>query len=437
MKAVPLDDLMLDIYAVLHFDVGVNLPSSTAPATIPSGPMSLGSMMNLEGATINDQDPSRPPKLGISRREILRVAETAVNLLLEHERTTSTSRRQVADDPWVDRIEPSMVLSSNAPNRRSPSLNVGNRVVVSVPSSRHVSTPGADRDVDMADSSFNGGTGGGSNVDGREPSSEPGSLHDSADDESDLSDVPNMDDEDDAAIFPDLARPKPTPSVSAPPNPPNPSPADIPSGGEQEMVLYTRPAIVHGIEKLNPTPIGNLPAFDSLPTKDYTMSTEGYAQRFTLNQTVWTYTFTAETPGQKVRRLARILDIRIGKNKQNQDADQLIVAWYWHRDEIRHHPEPRISRLASKWPPNPNHLEFMLSNHRDVLVPSALMYVAEQVVIDAICPELVLFCDGMEPGIDTLERLLAQPQRRRWLERAQLSEEGVDKPIRDAEMSVS
>jgi hypothetical protein len=63
------------------------------------------------------------------------------------------------------------------------------------PASTNVSTPRADAPATTA---------GPENEDGNE--SERGSLHDSADDESDLSDPPDIDDVDSLTIFPNLLR---------------------------------------------------------------------------------------------------------------------------------------------------------------------------------------------------------------------------------------
>lgn len=433
MKTAPLDDLINDVWAVLYFDVGVKLSLSAAQPNRPSGPMSLGNMMNLDGAgegsvpgaTGIGQDPSRPSKLGISRREILRSAETAVTRVPEAVRTVPSSSRKTMD--------PSMILPSNAP---TPPHGAGTRMAISVPSSTQVSTPGADKDVEMRYTDATAGAANGGDAGGRDQSSEPGSVHDSADDESDLSDVPNMDDEDAAVIFPDLARPP------APAQPANPRP----QGDELKHIVYVRPPTVRGMEKLHP--VGTSPGFiqpqwQHLPAPDFTMARDGVT-RINLNDTVWVHVVEgAIYPNYNIQKLARILDIRTARTVPGgHPVDLCIVAWYWSKNELIQNPEPRISRLGRRWPADPargppdfgrrsrsinanGHFEYMLSNHRDVMLGSAIQAKADERVKDRVVPDLVLFCDGMEPEIEHLSNLMRSEGKRGWLERAELSAEGV------------
>ncbi|TVY82942.1 Histone transcription regulator 3-like protein [Lachnellula suecica] len=182
MKPAPIDDLINDAWAVLYTQVAKTLPGPD-PSTLHSaqmdgesgmgprgmGPMSLNNLvMDMNGTQINvpvtfaGSDPSRPRKIGITRREVLRRAELAVNRIPDPPRAIAPSRPRASDA--------SMVLGSDS-NQPAP------------------------RPEAPAQSSEK-----------RDESSAPGSLHDSADDESDLSDVPDMDDTDPATIFPNLVR---------------------------------------------------------------------------------------------------------------------------------------------------------------------------------------------------------------------------------------
>jgi hypothetical protein len=203
MKPTPIDDLINDAYAVLYTKVAKALPGpepsslqaaqsdgagdAAPPAAVrPMGPMSLNNLvMDMNGTqipvpvTFAGSEPSRPRKMGISRREVLRRAELAVNRPPDPPRAIApaSSRPRVSEQP-----SPTMILGSNAE-----------------PSQRAASTPRVEVSTRPAE-----------NEQAREKKddeeSERGSLHDSADDESDLSDVPDMDDVDSSMIFPNLMR---------------------------------------------------------------------------------------------------------------------------------------------------------------------------------------------------------------------------------------
>ena len=199
MKPTPIDDLINDAWAVLYQQVAKTLPGpepsslqaaqldgagdAPPPATIRSmGPMSLNNLVMDMGngtqipvpVTFAGSEPSRPRKVGISRREVLRRAELAVNRPPDPPRAIApaSSRPRASEQP-----SPTMILSSNAESNQRAASSTPRVELSSRP------TDGPEREE-----------------------SERGSLHDSADDESDLSDVPDMDDVDSSSIFPNLMR---------------------------------------------------------------------------------------------------------------------------------------------------------------------------------------------------------------------------------------
>lgn len=123
-------------------------------------------VMDLNGTptpvpfSIAGSEPSRARKVGISRREVLRRAELAVNRMPEPPRAIAPSRPRAPE-----------VLGSNAESTLGGKLEV--------PASQEEK---------------------------KDESSAPGSLHDSADDESDLSDLQEMEDVDPSSIFPNLMK---------------------------------------------------------------------------------------------------------------------------------------------------------------------------------------------------------------------------------------
>lgn len=205
MKSAVIDDLINDAWAALYTQVAKTLPGADPPSMQQTqtdgaadtfgprtvGPMSLNNVvMNMDGtqntfpSTVAGPETVRPRKLGISRREILRRAEGAIARASDPPRALAPPQRRVSE--------------------ASPSLTQGSNVALSkhdpASSTLKATTP-ARHIIDKSGRTDNG------NV--REGSSAPGSLHDSADDESDLSDLsdfPDMDDADDAMIFPNLMR---------------------------------------------------------------------------------------------------------------------------------------------------------------------------------------------------------------------------------------
>jgi len=201
MKAMPIDDLISDAYATLMLDVGCHLPRPprqviAAPpagahpldASLPrQGPMSMSSLVsNLEGAsesvqvTVEDVANVKPKPKAPGRREILRRAEVLVNRVHEGKEKDKEKEKEKA--------------GGKSESRRASDVQVLIR--------RAGKDAGGKREKDggsaqgQGEESHDGdehdegdGEGGYGNGD-RE--STPGSVHDSADDESDLSDVPDM-----------------------------------------------------------------------------------------------------------------------------------------------------------------------------------------------------------------------------------------------------
>ncbi|KAI0380585.1 hypothetical protein F5Y04DRAFT_94699 [Hypomontagnella monticulosa] len=221
MKAGAIDDLINDCYTALYFDVGKSLPGPSvasliaerelarareegrgptsnsdtkAPESKPVNPLAnLLNPQSHEGSGAesgppdsnilpNSEAAQRPRKTGIRRADILRRAENAVARALEGPKTTGAKGR-------------GSVSSGKAAEDGAPD---------------------GDGDTEMKDEDLDGEAGEGDGEAGEEGegegeaelSSPPGSVHDSADDESDLSDAPPEDvlDEDEAQqlMFPNL-----------------------------------------------------------------------------------------------------------------------------------------------------------------------------------------------------------------------------------------
>ncbi|KAI0009676.1 hypothetical protein F4779DRAFT_356321 [Xylariaceae sp. FL0662B] len=211
MKAGAIDDLSSDCYTAMYSEVGKTLPGPPVSALIaereqarlreetrqsekaseskPANPFS--SILNpqshensgAEGGTTesvpaNTEGAQRPPrKTGIRRADILRKAEQAVLRAQEGPKPASAKSRSVS--------------SGKTPAAEEAKEDEGH--------DEARSEGGPDEDVEMKDEEAEGYL-----------SSAPGSVHDSADDESDLSDVPPEDvlDEDEAQqlMFPNLTR---------------------------------------------------------------------------------------------------------------------------------------------------------------------------------------------------------------------------------------
>ncbi|KAI1430397.1 hypothetical protein F5Y12DRAFT_20968 [Xylaria sp. FL1777] len=217
MKAGAIDDLINDCYTTLYFKTGKSLPGPDVAALIeekeqeriqnetrqvdkdnvelkPLNPFSgiLNPQSHENSGTEGgpgDSTPAnidgvqRPRKTGIRRADVLRRAEQAVLRAQEGPRLTNGKSR------------------SSVSSGKTPAVDETNEgeVEADADSDGDSVRGDAEGDVEMKDEEPD-----------RELSSVPGSVHDSADDESDLSDVPPEDllDEDEAQhlMFPNLMR---------------------------------------------------------------------------------------------------------------------------------------------------------------------------------------------------------------------------------------
>ncbi|CZS91207.1 related to transcriptional corepressor HIR3 [Rhynchosporium graminicola] len=238
MKATPIDDLISDIWATLHLQVAKMLPNPDQPsmgnaqmdggADSPSplqsmrnmGPMSLNNLvMDMNGTqvpvpvTFAGSEPARARKIGISRREVLKRAEQAYARMPDIPRPAPPAARPRLVEP-----SPNLILGSNdgsgpSKPRRGTSTP---RVQTPAQQAREVDLEQDDEEegdhpnqqleselaVQKTLEAENGGDEEGEG-DG-DTESVRGSVHDSADDESDLSDPPDMDDFDPSSMFPDM-----------------------------------------------------------------------------------------------------------------------------------------------------------------------------------------------------------------------------------------
>jgi hypothetical protein len=179
VKSAAIDDLINDAWATLFLRVGVNLPRVAPPPPSPTneprthGPMSLNNLVsNMDGTgSMMHFAPlpeiARPRSKGVSRREILRRAEAAVARAPEALRPFAPSRARLSDQ--------SMAVGTNI---RSPLTGPVQLRATAALKEQETNEGGIE-------------------------SSAPGSLHDSADDESDLSDVPDLEEEP-QPMFPNL-----------------------------------------------------------------------------------------------------------------------------------------------------------------------------------------------------------------------------------------
>ena len=159
MKATLIDDLLGDTYAKLYEEVGVDqlagielpktegasattpAPMAAPPAPAPAPPaapkpMSLTSVMNMDGATDNaarsftppQPEPAQPPqqqhkprvKLGVGRREIQRKAEAAVNLNKPPSTSTPARSLSISATPTQNQVVQVVIPSPRRPSVVTP-----------------------------------------------------------------------------------------------------------------------------------------------------------------------------------------------------------------------------------------------------------------------------------------------------------------------------
>ncbi|RFU30319.1 hypothetical protein B7463_g6002, partial [Scytalidium lignicola] len=178
MKATAIDDIINDAWAVLITQIAKTLPGPDPATQLQldgeaaarvQGPMSVSNLvMTLDGTPVvvpvaGPETGPRPRKIGVGRREVLRRAEGAVNKSADAPKSSGISRGRYSEPGSARPVDPV------GPVQKPKGFNIG-------------------RNLD----------------DGKgDESSAPGSVHDSADDESDLSDVPDMDE---SMIFPNLVK---------------------------------------------------------------------------------------------------------------------------------------------------------------------------------------------------------------------------------------
>ena len=221
-----------DAFAVLYVQIAKDLPGpdpSLARAQIdgeagggtsrPTGPMSLNNLVMDMGngtqipvpVTFASSEPSRPRKVGISRREVLRRAETAVARMPEAPRAIAPSSAR----PQLPGA--STTLSSSAgpdlqhqgvdtPDERNDDSAIQEATEDGQQHEQPTEDGQGDEQEDPEDDQVDRQV----IAEANEAASESvrGSLQDSADDESDLSDVPDMEDIDGSRLFPDLVKPR-------------------------------------------------------------------------------------------------------------------------------------------------------------------------------------------------------------------------------------
>ncbi|POS83551.1 hypothetical protein EPUL_005749, partial [Erysiphe pulchra] len=206
MKPAPIDDLINDAWAVLYTDVAKKLliPDSLGrkidifgdknnPYKKPGG----GSNSNGDAtkSTSKSQNTAsmkeRPKKIGVSRREVLRRAESAVNRATDQQRSSTVAN---VGKPNVMKILFGSNLASEVQNDKFESTKTDE---ISKTSTARRKTLESNVAISMKNSI---------QADGEEVESDRESLYDSTGDESDLSDVPDMEDVDSASIFPSMVR---------------------------------------------------------------------------------------------------------------------------------------------------------------------------------------------------------------------------------------
>ncbi|KAG4437952.1 hypothetical protein IFR05_006576 [Cadophora sp. M221] len=248
MKSTPIDDLISDIWATLHIQIAKTLPdpdqgslanaqldgTGESAAGMPSmrhmGPMSLNNLvMDMNGTqipvpvTFAGSEPSRARKSGISRREVLKRAEQAYSRMPDIPRPAPPPARPRLSEP-----SPSLILGSNdgPPKQRRSASAATSTPRVQTPAQQNEESEAAnqadddeqehedepeDDQEEHPDQQLEHEQAAQKQLEAEheaeaqaEVESVRGSVHDSADDESDLSDPPDMDDFDPSTLFPGM-----------------------------------------------------------------------------------------------------------------------------------------------------------------------------------------------------------------------------------------
>ncbi|KAK8859420.1 Histone transcription regulator 3 [Apiospora arundinis] len=208
MKAGAVDDLIYDSYTAFYFDVGKNLPGPPLEVLIKerteANKIKKG---EIEKEKEKDKKPANPFTALLNPQSVENSGTDAAGPAAStHEASTRPRRAGVRRPDLLRKAEQAVMRAIDGPAK--PTREKSRASVSSSKSRNHSRTPtgeaagghhggGEDGDVEMKD-----------HEEGHESSPGPGSLHDSADDESDLSDVPDdiLDDEEAALLFPGLIR---------------------------------------------------------------------------------------------------------------------------------------------------------------------------------------------------------------------------------------
>ncbi|CAM1507556.1 Fc.00g071970.m01.CDS01 [Cosmosporella sp. VM-42] len=235
MKAAPIDDLLNDCYSKIYLEVAKTLPGPEpskvieernhakevaaqleAAALEAKAANSLSSILNppngqtsLPG-TLTPLDTEKPEaaprarRAGVRRPEVLRKAEQAVVRSMEAPKTSKSRVGSISSGK----------NGSNTPNAAASDAGSDAGSDDEGPDAQVRREAGEDVDEEMKDAEAHDDAvedetmGDAKTAEKEEVESEPGSIHDSADDESDLSDVPEDYDEEPppGLLFPNLAR---------------------------------------------------------------------------------------------------------------------------------------------------------------------------------------------------------------------------------------
>lgn len=241
MKSTPIDDLVNDAWATLFIQIAKTLPdpnpnsvansqtdgageTSAVAAMRSMGPMSLNNLvMDMNGTqipvpvTFAGSEPSRPRKLGISRREVLRRAEQALSRMPDVPRPSAPQATNANSRPRPSEPSPTLILGSNDGSKQRRSTSAATSTPrIQTPAGQEANTTEMEtetpaqqeerEEVELEQQHEQGQKTRDETEAEAEVENESvrGSVHDSADDESDLSDLPDMDDEEASAIFPHL-----------------------------------------------------------------------------------------------------------------------------------------------------------------------------------------------------------------------------------------
>ncbi|KHJ33278.1 putative transcriptional corepressor of histone genes [Erysiphe necator] len=209
MKPAPIDDLINDAWAVLYTDVAKKLlipdllggkidtsEDKNSPHKRPGGvsnsstnaTINSSKTQNVVGvATVPTKE--RPKKIGVSRREVLRRAESAVNRTTDQQRSSNIGKPSIMNMLFGSNLGLETQKDKLEPIKTDKIQKSSEIRVETVEGSAGISI----ENLIQAEGE-------------EECDSDRESLYDSSGDESDLSDVPDMDDIDSASIFPNLLR---------------------------------------------------------------------------------------------------------------------------------------------------------------------------------------------------------------------------------------